>query len=212
MRKLFYKELKLILSPVLYLFTAMTILMFIPTFPPISNMAYSLIGLITVLNGAIGDRDFEFTALLPVPRRYIVLSKCFDLVYSELLQLLVAIPCAIIIINVRGTSGNVINQNPNLFFFAMVLVSYGVFNIVFLPWFFKTAEKVNKPLLTGLFSFFIMAVVYSVIVYFVPALNEVGAEAALFRIITLIVGIVMYVGITYLAYRLALNNFKKVSL
>ncbi|WDV47551.1 ABC-2 transporter permease [Clostridiaceae bacterium M8S5] len=212
MKNLIYKELKLTISPVLYLFTALTLFMFIPSFPPISNMAYSLIGLITILNVAIGERDFEFTALLPVPRRYIVASKCFDLIYSQFIQLLTSIPCSILLVCVIAPNGNALGQNTNIFFFGMVFINYAIFNLIFLPWFFKTAEKVNKPLLTGLGAFLVMSILYTVIIKIFPILNGISATGAKLRVIILIIAIAIYLGITYLAYRLALNNFKKVSL
>lgn len=212
MIKLFYKELKLILSPTLYMFTVLTVLMFVPSFPPISNMAYSLIGLITVLNVAIGARDYEFTALLPVPRHYIVASKCFVLVYSQILQVVVAIPCALLLVYVIAPEGHAMGQNTNFFFFGMVLINYTVFNLIFLPWFFKSGYKVNKPLLTGLLSFFAMSVVYAIIIYIFPVLNGMDAEGVGLRLTLLIIAICIYLSGTYLAYKRALKNFRKVSI
>lgn len=212
MIKLFYKELRLILTPALYLYTAMTLFMLVPIFPPITNMAYSLIGLITVLNVALGERDLEFTALLPVPRRYIVLSKCFDLVYSQILQLVVALPIALLIIYVIAPDGHGSGQNTNSFFLAMVLINYSIFNLIFLPWFFKTAEKVNKPLLTGLLIYFIMAVIYGIILYFVPVLNGVGEEGLNLRLLILATSILLYIVLTFISYKLAVKNFERVSI
>lgn len=212
MKNLLYKELKLVLSGPLYLFTALTLLMFIPSFPPISNMAYSLIGLITVLNVAMGERDFEFMGLLPIPRHYVVLSKVFALVYAEILQLLVAIPCALLLVKGYAPLGTFKGMNTNLFFFAVVFFNYGIFNLIFLPWFFRTAEKVNKPLLTGLLSFFALSLVYGIIVYMCPGLNAIGGEGRMFRVLLLVISIILYILLTFIAYKKAVKNYRKVSL
>lgn len=212
MKKLFYKELRLVLTPILYLFTILTLMIFVPQFPPISNMAYSLIGLISILNVALGERDFEFTALLPVPRNYIVASKCFDLVYAQLLQLIVAIPCSLILIFVFPSQTNVAGQNTNMFFFAKVIVAYMVFNMVFLPYFFKTADQVNKPLFTGLFSFVLVAIIGQILILKFPILNGVESDGALLRVGILIMSILVYILGTYFAYKKAARNFERVSL
>ena len=132
----------------------------------------------------------------------------------ELLQILVAVPFAVI--NNVIYHSNEVGMNPNFAFFGSIFIMYGIFNIIFLPWFYKTAYNVGKPLLIGIIASTVFIASANFAVILVPVLktnlNGQGAGNIECQLPVLPAGIVLFVLLTWLAYKISANNFEKVDL
>ncbi len=216
MKNLIYKELKLVVAPFIYLFPALSVLLLVPNYPYAVSMSYCVYGIFVMFNLTQVNKDIEFTANLPVPRRYIVYSRCFSVIYLELLQILLAVPFAIISSKVLYPSGNTVGMDANLAFFGLTLCAYGEFNAIFLPAFFKTGYKMHGALIKSLTVYVLLVIAAEVSIAIIPALNStvdgLSPEKMPIRLAILLCGIVIYVLLNIFSMKKSAKNFEKVSI
>ena len=215
MKDLLYKEFKLSWHPSVYLILLCGALLLIPSWPFFIAFGYIFIAFNNVFYIGRANEDIFFTASLPVRKRDIVRARVCSIAIVELLQVIIAIPFAVIN-NAVYTNGNMAGMNTNFAFFGFVLVMYAIFNIIFLPGFYKTAYKIGVPMLLAIFTLMIFAAAVSVAVVVVPVLetqlNGLGADHLLGQLPVLAAGILFFVGLTLLACRISENRFTKVDL
>ncbi|HPD02679.1 MAG TPA: ABC-2 transporter permease, partial [Clostridia bacterium] len=96
MKNLIYKELKLVLDPKIYIFSLLSGLIMIPNYPYMIGIAYFFLAVQIIFSTMKANKDLEFTALMPISRGSIVKSKYFTVIYLEAVQLVAAIPFALI--------------------------------------------------------------------------------------------------------------------
>ena len=158
--------------------------------------------------------DFGFTFMLPVRKRDIVKARFFTVIWLELLQILSAIVFAIINQKLY-TNGNFFLE-PNVAFFGLALVMYSVFNLVFLPMFYKTGYKVGLPVTIATFSALIFAAIAETSIMLIPALNIAldsdNPKMLIYKLLTLGIGIIIYVVSTMLAFKVSAKRFETIDI
>lgn len=216
MIKLLKKEMKLVLMPLVYIFTALSALVVIPNYPAWVGLFYCLIPTQIILSTANANKDMEFTSMLPVTRDDIVLVRHIDFAYIEISQLVFAIPFAIIANVYISPNGNPVGIDPNIAFFGLSLVCYGVYNLIFLPWHFKTGYKAVPQMLVGMFAFTVLVGIFETLINVIPVLKNTldtldpaftGAQLAVLGI-----GVLFYVLSLVLSYKKSVRNFRRVNL
>jgi ABC-2 type transport system permease protein len=215
MKDLLYKEFKLGWHPALYLFFLFGAFLLIPSWPFFIAFGYLFIAINSKFFLDRGNQDVFFTALLPTRKRNVVLAKIYFIAVIELLQVIVAVPFAFI----RNTvyhEGNMAGMNTNFAFFGFVLIMYAIFNIIFLPGFFKTAYKIGTPMVLAILSVAVYVMAVEVAMAKIPilhaTLNGLGTSDIAYQLPILFAGIVLFVLLTILAYRISANYFEKVEL
>jgi len=216
MKKIIYKELMLGIHPSMYIFTLLSALLLVPSYPYSVGMSYCVFGLISTFNVMKANKDYEFTAMLPVSREQIVAGKAFAVIFPELLQLLAAVPFALLSSFVLNKSGNPVGLDANMTFFGFVLINYSAFNLVFLPWYFKTAYKLGLPLMAGLAVYVLLVALEETLVATVPGLagtlDGVSRANAGYRAAVLAIGLAIYAASCFLIVKLSVKNFRNVSI
>lgn len=147
MKNLLYKELNLSIHKFYFILPIILgALMFIPYW--IYSFVFMYFFWITipqVFGSYNSNQDYNFIGALPVERKDIVNSKAMSIFILELLHVLFAL--------VFGFIHNYVYElyNPfldiNLTFFGVGIGMFGVFNVIFLPLYFKTAHFFGKPLI-----------------------------------------------------------------
>jgi ABC-2 type transport system permease protein len=216
MRNLLFKELTLAFSPWVLFFLLFAALLLIPSWPFVLAMAYVFLAFTVILPQDRENKDTIFTVSLPVPKRDVVLAKACTLAMVELLQVLAAIPFAV----ARGLIGYGVNQagmNVNVAFFGVALVMYGVFNVIFLPWYYRTARSFGAPWTVAAVAAVAAAFALDAVIRFVPVLNAslntfdprlvLGIQAP-----TAAAALAFFALLTALAVRWAGRVFEKVDL
>jgi hypothetical protein len=90
MKNLLYKELKLVIPFPVFLFSLLSALLLIPSYPYVVGMMYFMFGVQIVFSLQRANMDQEFTMMLPVPRNQIVLCKHITIVFLEAVQIFVS--------------------------------------------------------------------------------------------------------------------------
>ena len=214
MKDLLYKEFKLWWHPAWFLFLLFGSFLLIPSWPYFIAFWYIFFAFNVVFIAERSNHDVFFTVSLPVRKRDVVRARVCFVAFIELLQIIVAIPFAVIN-NAVYLQGNQAGMNTNFAFFGLIFIMYAVFNLIFLPGFYKTAYKA-APMIWAILSVIVYAVAVDVAVVFIPVLRTnldgLGASHFASQLPVLIAGIVLFALLTLLAYRISANRFEKVDL
>lgn len=214
MKNLFIKEIKLVVSPAVYLFAILSALLLIPAYPYIVGVSYFIFAIQITFGVARANNDHFFTAMLPVPRKNVVLGKHFSVAFIEGIQLLFAIPFAIVSSLVLNKVENPVGMDANLAFFGEALIAYSIFNIIFLPEYFKSGYKTGVPLLLAITAYVLFIAGFEFTVAFVPEVHTLidGFKNLQYQAIVFTMGVIVYFLTMYLSYKISVKRFNKVNL
>ncbi|KLU60049.1 hypothetical protein CEB3_c34800 [Peptococcaceae bacterium CEB3] len=215
MKDLLYKEFRLCWHPAMFLFLLFGTFLLFPSWPFFIAFGYIVFPVNTLFFVDRANRDVFFTALLPVRKKDVVLAKVCLVAIIELLQIIVAVPFAVIN-NAVYLKGNMVGMNTNFAFFGLVLMMYAIFNLIFLPGFYKTAYKVGMPIILAICAAAVYVTAVDVAVVSVPvlraSLDGLGSSHMASQLPVLFAGIILFASLTLLAYRISARRFERLDL
>lgn len=217
MKALIIKEFRLAKHPTLFIFPFLALMLLIPAYPYYVAFIYTCLSIFFIFLQGRENKDIFFTVSLPVRKRDVVKARCVFIVVIELVQILVAIPCAIIGSRINpNPEGNVVGIEANVAFFGFVFIMYALFNLIFLPVFYKTAFRAGFALLISALTISLYVLAIEIVIQLVPvlksALDTVEPARQVAQLPILAAGIVIYVLTMILAFRLSANRFDQVDL
>lgn len=210
---LLYKELRLAAHPSLYLFMLMGALLLIPAYPYGVVFFFGTLGIFQTFQFGRETVDVCYTALLPVRKRDVVKGKCLLAVFMQLGQLALSIPFALLR-TVLLPSGNPVGIEANAAYYGFGLAIYGVFNLVFFAWFYRTAYQSGTAFLIALLPTVLGIALMEALVH-LPGLAWLDGTrpAALMRQLpVLAAGGAIYLCGTLGAYAAGTRRFEKLDL
>lgn len=212
-RNLLYKELRLAAHPSLYVFMAMGALVLIPAYPYGVVFFFGTLGIFQSCMFDRETRDIYYTALLPVRKRDVVKGKILLAVFTQLVQLTLALPFAFLR-TLYLKDGNPAGIEANAAWYGFGLLIYGVFNLVFFTRFFKTAYKAGAAFLTALAPVVLVVAAMEAVVHFpgMGWLDSVAPADLVRQIPILVAGTAVYAAGTVAAYVISARRFEKVNL
>lgn len=211
MKNLVYKELSLSINKFLFILPLLlAALMLIPNWIfSIVLMYFFWISVSQIYGAYLAQNDYSFTAMLPVTKKDIAVSKSITLFIMEGIHYFLAVIFAIIHNQIYGTFNFFMELNVG--FFGLMLLMLGIFNVIFLPLYFKTAYFFGKPVVIGVIVTLIYAVLLETGNMLLPEVRNILAspdmviQGVLF-ISTGLVGILL----SYLAVRLSVKNYENI--
>lgn len=216
MKHLLYKELRLAKHPTMFLFLLFSAMLLIPSYPYYVAFIYTCLSVFFVFLQGRENNDLSFTALLPVRKRDIVRARCLLVVLMQLAQVLVSLPCAIVGARINPLGGNAAGIEANAAFFGLVLVMYALFNLLFLPAFYRTGYRVGRAFLFAGAAVLVYIVAAELLVQCVPALkaslDTFDPATRGTRLFVLLLGAGLYAAGNLLACRLSERRFARVDL
>ena len=217
MRNIMRKEMKLSASPLCYLFILFGLMFFLPGYPILCGTFFVTLGLFQGFQFAREANDIVFSALLPVSKSDVVKGKFLFVCFIEGCSLLLMLISALIRMTALADSAvyraNAL-MNANLFALGGALVIFGLFNVIFVGGFFKTAYKIGKPFVIYIIAAFLVLGVLEAL-HHVPgleALNAFGFDHFGLQLVCLLAGIAVFLIMTLLSYRAACRHFEKIDL
>jgi len=214
-KNLLYKEFKLSVQPLNYLFLATAAMLLIPSYPYEVAFFYQTMGIFFIFMLGNTNNDLFFTALLPVRKRDTVRARFITVIILELLQMVASIPFALLKSRLN-IAPNMAGVEANLALFGVAFVMYGVFNLIFLPMFYKTGYKAGMPFLVSGLVMGLVVVVTEVAINLVPgwkiALDSIEPAYLPQRLLALAGGLMIFVVLTLLAYKLSVRRFERLDL
>ena len=217
MRNIMRKELKLSSSPLAFLFIAFGAMFMLPGYPVLCGAFFVTLGLFQSFQTAREANDIVFSALLPIAKKDVVKGRMLFVCLIELCGLLLMLLSVVVRMTVLSEAGpyrtNAL-MNANFFALCGALVIFGLFNLIFVAGFFKTAYQIGKPFVTYIIIAFLTITVFEALHHFpgLGALNAFGTDSFGLQLSLLAAGILIYVLLTVLAYRKGCSSFEKIDL
>lgn len=217
MRNVLLKELKLSASVLTYLFLAFGFVFFIPGYPILCGAFFITLGIFQSFQNMRETNDILFSALLPIAKKDVVKGKYIFVCFIEVCGAVLMALC----ISLRMTvlSDAIVYRtnammNANLFALGAAFLIFGLFNLIFVGGFFKTAYKIGAPYVVYIICSFIVIGVFESL-HHIPgleAVNSFGTEGMLFQSLSLLAGVVLYVIITIISFKVSCKRFEKIDL
>lgn len=215
MKNLLYKEFKLVVTPFNYFAVLFVFMFFIPSYPLVVSFLYALIGFVYMFNGARENNDMYYSCLLPVRKVDMVKARFLTVVVVELAQIVVSIPF-LFINGALMKEGNLAGMPGNLTLLGEAFVYCGLFNLIFIPWFYKTGVKTGVPFVVALIVSTLVAEALDIVLGVVPGIKELFATSIysvnIYQVLALVFGAVIYALITFWAYIVSKKRILKVEL
>ena len=217
MHALLKKEMRLSGLILTYLFIGFGAMAILPGYPILCGVFFITLGIYQSFQSAREANDIVYSVLLPLAKRDIVKGKYQFVMLIELggfvlMAILTVLRMTILKDAAVYRQNALMNANP--YFLGAALFIFGLFNVIFLGGFFKTAYSIGKP-----FIFFIIAAFTSIglaeAAHHLPgmqALNAFGFDHIILQMLLLLCGILLYILMTGLSYRKACANFEKIDL
>ena len=217
MRNIMRKEMKLSASPLCYLFILFGLMFFLPGYPVLCGAFFTTLGLFQGFQYAREANDIVFSALLPISKQDVVKGKYLFTCLIEACSLLLMLASTLIRMTLLADSvvyrTNAM-MNANLFALGGALLVFGLFNVIFLGGFFKTAYKMGKPFVIYCIAVF-LAIFALEALHHIPALKDVNAfgfEHFGLQLALFLAGLAAFAVMTLLSYRSACRNFERIDL
>ena len=229
MKALLSKEFKLCVHPALFIYLGLILMLLIPNYPYLVSCFFVCNGIFFCFQQARENSDAMYTAMLPVSKAQAVKARVWFVVIIEMIDIvLMAGMCAFALIAMPETNAGGTDHSLSLIAFALVL--YAIFNIIYLPSFYKTGYKAGTAFLKSAIGIAIWIVLSDVLMIVSNAILESGLDVAFFRFIHENIdcmpktaqawglqailfgaGLILYIVCTLLATKISIKRYEKVS-
>jgi ABC-2 type transport system permease protein len=213
MKLLLYKEFKLAVHP-LYLVSSFVFaaLLMIPQWIFfLVPLYFFMVTAPNLLGQYRVNKDNQFTILLPVSRDDVVKARILAFSILELIHIGFTVIFMLFHHLAYGGGFN-FGFDLNGAYIGITFLIFGVFNIVLFPLYYKTAETFGIPVIIAVAAAALLAAAAEVPVMISRPFAHVMEEVQGVQIIVLISGIALYPLLTFVAYRLAVQSFRRVGL
>jgi ABC-2 type transport system permease protein len=161
------------------------------------------------------QNDLIFTTMMPITRKDIVRARVMVIVIMELLHIVIAMIFGLATIHLYP---NMIYYffAPHIGFWGLCFVTLAVFNIIFIPMYYKTAFKFGAALIASIAGALIFSGgaqwlgIQNSFVY--DTFNGTGADNFGLQISILAIGIAIFIAFIIAAYHIAIKRFEKVDI
>lgn len=211
--KLLYKEVALAAHPTSIVFAFLGCLVIVPAYPYTVIFMFGCLAPYITLLYARETNDAWYTAVLPVTKRESVKGKCMLIICIQLFQLLISIPCVFL----RGAlklENNPVGIDATIAYYGFGLIIYAVYDLIFFPTYYKNGYQAGKAFVVASIPMLLLMVATEAAVHF-PALawlDSYAPEDLLRQTPILLAGILCYIVLLLLAYRISVKRFERVDL
>ena len=217
MNSLLKKEMCLSAMLLTYLFIGFAFMTLLPGYPILCGVFFITLGIYQSFQSARESNDIVFSALLPIAKRDVVKGKYQFCVLIELCGFFIMAVLTLVRMTVFSESATyhqnaLMNANP--FFLGMALLIFGMFNLIFLGGFFRTAYSLGKPFVTYIITCFLIIGIAEAM-HHIPGLeplNAFGTDYIALQLSALIAGILLYILLTIMSYNRACKSFDNIDL
>ena len=226
MKHLLYKEFKLavpLLSYLLIVLLAMSALSpSFPSFVPLLYMGATYTFLFIGMNKTTTTNDLYYTCTLPIRREDVIKARVATLTVIQFVEIFLVFAFMSVStfifdaanVAAGGKSMQVsLNMYQPIALLAVYLISYSVYDIIYLPWFYKNGKSIIANMLVGILSTSLVAAGLTIGLFFVAKdpLTVGHPNANYFLQFGLLLGaIAIYIGIKLLVIKLSTKNLKKL--
>ena len=223
MKSLLYKEFKLAMHPLIYIFVFVFPLMaLIPNYPIVISFIYVCSCYPILFLGANKGQqsnDIYFSCLLPVRRKDIVKARLFLLSIIQLIS--------IVLVTIYGAIGSLYKEDILIeagdkisdvgFGFGQigsvigfVLLCFSIYDLIFVACFYKSGRAIVSSTLLGMLGFMILLCITTLLLPIAITSYFNFFSNLYVQISSILIGLAIYILFHYLTYIRASNLFEKV--
>lgn len=221
MKALLYKEFKLAMHPICYVFIAMfPFLILIPSYPLAIGFIYVLTCYPILFLGANKGQqsnDLLYSTLLPVRKKDIVLARIMTVAIMQFAFM--AIMCALYplcrlieqSISEAATPGLGVNAFVSIL--AIAIVGYAIADLIFFPIYYKRGKAIVSSTLFMILGFVVYLGIFTIALPLIPACQgytDVLSGNIAIQFAILAGALVFYVLIHILVYKISSKRLEKV--
>lgn len=185
MKALLYKELRLAMHPICYLFIVLfPFMLLIPSYPVAIGFIYVLACYPILFLGANKGQqsnDLLYSVLLPIRKKDIVLARIFTVSLMQLVFILIMsalYPLALMIRkNIPNTADVGIGLNGFVSVLGIALVGFAIADLIFFPIYYKHGKSIVMSTLLTILGFIFYLSIFTIGLPYVPGLE--GYKTAL---------------------------------
>jgi len=219
MKHLLYKEFKLSVPPLAYLLiTLMAMSALSPAFPsfvPLIYMGATYTFLFIGLNKTTTTNDLYYTCTLPIRREDVIKARVATVTIIQLIEIVlifIFMSVATFVFNANSLQTS-LNMRQPIALLAAYLISFCVYDLIYLPWFYKNGKTIIANMLVGLLATTVISAILTMVPYFtiVNKLTIGHPEANyVLQFGLLLVAIGIYICVKILVVKLSTKNLKKL--
>ena len=225
MKALLYKEFKLAMHPICYVFIALfPFMILIPSYPLAIGFIYVLTCYPILFLGANKGQqsnDLLFSTLLPVRKKDIVLARIITVIAMQLafMAIMSALcPLAIylqsnIIDETTGLQLDVsvgLNLNAFVLTLAVAIIGFAVADLIFFPIYYKKGRSIVGSTLFTILGFVVYLSVFTIALPYIIGVDLVNSLALWIQFIALGVAILISAALHFVVYKVASKKLERV--
>ena len=217
MRKILLKEMRLSASGLAWLFILSGLLFFLPGYPVLLSSFFTALGLFKSFEYAREANDTVFSVLLPIAKRDAVKGRYAFVCLIELLSFLLMGTAAVFRMTVFRDAAfyrdNAL-MNANLYALGAAAFLFGLFNVIFVGGFYRTAYRLGRPFVFFMIAAFFSITVFEALHHFpgLEVLNAFGTEAFGLQLLLLLSGLLCWSLMTVFSLKKACRDFERIDL
>ena len=229
MKALLYKEFKLAMHPICYIFVfVFPFMVLIPSYPIAIGFIYILCCYPILFLGANKGQqsnDLLYSTLLPVRKKDIVLARIltvaimqatFILVMSALVPLAFLIQESIIAVSPENAAPEIPGLGLEGFVsvLGIAIIGYAIADLIFFPIYYKHGKSIVMSTLLTILGFVTYIIVFTVVIPYIKGLE--GYKTFLcdsglgYQFIVLGVALLIYAATHFLVYKISAKRLEKV--
>lgn len=222
MKALIYKELKLSMHPICYVFILVFPLMIlIPSYPLGIGFIYVLTCYPILFLGANKGQqsnDLLYSTLLPVRKKDIVLARIFTVIFMQVvfIALISALYPLARMINESIVQGGEDIVNPGLglnsfvLLLGIVIIGYALCDLIFFPIYYKKGKSIVMSTLLTILGFVAYIGVFTIGLPFIPGLEMMNSLHIGIQFAILAASIVISFALHFVVYKISSKQLEKV--
>ena len=193
MSTLLRKEIRLSSMLLTWLFIGFGAMTMIPGYPILCGVFFITLGIYQSFQSAREANDILYSALLPVAKKDVVKGKyqfvmTVELCGFALMAILTLVRMTVLKDAVVYRQNALMNANP--FYLGSALFIFGLFNVIFVGGFFRTAYQIGKPFVIYIIAAFLMIGIFETLHHFpgLAAVNAFGFDHIVLQLALLLCG------------------------
>ncbi len=229
MKALLYKELKLAMHPICYVFIALfPFMILIPSYPIAIGFLYVLTCYPILFLGANKGQqsnDLLYSTLLPIRKKDIVKARIMTVFLMHLVFIALTsalCPLAIFINNNINDAALAADPNANpvvvpglglhsyVLVLAIVIIGYAIADLIFFPIYYKNGKSIVMSTLMMILGFVLYLGIFTIGLPFIPGLEWINELPLYVQLIILGVSIIIYIALHLVVYKVSYKRLEKV--
>ena len=229
MKALLYKELKLAMHPICYVFIALfPFMILIPSYPIAIGFLYVLTCYPILFLGANKGQqsnDLLYSTLLPIRKKDIVKARIMTVFLMHLVFIALTsalFPLAVFINNSINDAALAADPSakpvvvPGLglhsyvLVLAIVIIGYAIADLIFFPIYYKNGKSIVMSTLMMILGFVLYLGIFTIGLPFIPGLEWINELSLYVQFIILGVSLIIYIALHLVVYKVSYKRLKKV--